>query len=188
MRPRPSLAIVLSFLFFLAEAPAQPKVQGGPAKAGDPKRGEFLVTMGGCNDCHTPKIMTPTGPVLNPAKILSGHQADAKIPPVPKDLFGPDKWAGLTTNDFTAWAGPWGMSFAANLTPDPATGIGGWTESIFMNALRNGKHLGDGRPILPPMPWQNFAGLADQDLRDIFAYLKTLKPVANKVPEPHPPH
>ena len=188
MRSTPSLAVFLSLLVLQGGALAQAKAPGGPAKAGDVKRGEFLVTLGGCNDCHTPKIMTPTGPVLNPAKTLSGHQADAKLAPVPKDLFGPDKWGGLTNNDLTAWAGPWGMSFAANLTPDPATGIGGWTESIFMNALRKGKHLGDGRPILPPMPWQNMAGLADQDLRDIFAYLKSLKPVVNKVPDPHPPH
>jgi hypothetical protein len=102
-------------------------------------------------------------------------------------LLGPEKWAAVTNADFTTWAGPWGVSFAMNLTPDVATGIGSWTEETFIKALRTGKHLGEGRAILPPMPWPNFAQMTDDDLRAVFAYLKTLKPIENAIPDPIPP-
>ncbi|HZQ59913.1 MAG TPA: diheme cytochrome c-553, partial [Casimicrobiaceae bacterium] len=88
--------------------------------------------------------------------------------------------------DLTAWAGPWGVSYAANLTPDK-TGIAGWTVDQFIQAMRTGKHLGVGRPILPPMPWQQIGKLTDRDLRAIYAYLKSLKPIDNQVPAPTPP-
>jgi hypothetical protein len=120
-------------------------------------------------------------------KLLSGAPAEGKVPAVPQGVLGPDKWAALTTNDMTTWAGPWGVSFAANLTPDAATGIGGWSEEMFIKTLRTGKHLGTGRDILPPMPWDAYGKMTDQDLKDIFAYLKSLKPVANSVPQPIPP-
>lgn len=159
----------------------------GPKGQGDPKHGEYLVGFGGCNDCHTPKIMGPKGPVFNPAKLLSGHQADAKLPDLPQGLFAPGKWGGITNTDMTAWVGGWGTSFAANLTPDKATGMGAWTEDVFIKAMRTGKHLGTGREILPPMPWFSLAALTDQDLKDIFAYLHSVKPIVNKVPSPIPP-
>lgn len=151
------------------------------------ERGKHIVDTGLCNDCHSPKIFTDKGPVVDPAKLLSGHPATQKLPELPKDLIGPDKWGAVATNDFTAWNGPWGVSFAANLTPDLKTGIGSWTEDMFMKALRTGQHMGAGRPILPPMPWQ-FIGLhTDEDLKAVFAYLKSLKPVENAVPDPIPP-
>ena len=188
---RSALTVVsMVFLpFFLAagSAVAQSKALGDPGTTGDPKHGEYLVNFGGCNDCHTPKVMTPKGPVPNPTKLLSGHQSDAKLPDLPAGLFAPGKWGGITNPDMTAWVGPWGTSFAVNLTPDPATGIGGWTDAIFIKAMRTGKHLGEGRPILPPMPWPGLAGLREQDLKDIFAYLHTVKPIVNKVPDPIPP-
>jgi mono/diheme cytochrome c family protein len=159
----------------------------GPKGQGDPKHGEYLVGFGGCNDCHTPKIMGPKGPVPNPAKLLSGHQADANLPDLPQGLFAPGKWGGITNSDMTAWVGGWGTSFAANLTPDKATGTGAWTEDVFIKAMRTGKHLGTGREILPPMPWFSLAALTDQDLKDIFAYLHSVKPIVNKVPVPVPP-
>ncbi len=85
------------------------------------------------------------------------------------------------------WAGPWGISFAANLTPDAATGLGGWTATQFIQTMRTGKHLGAGRPILPPMPVYALAAMTDPDLKALFAYLKSLKPVQNQVPAPVPP-
>jgi hypothetical protein len=87
----------------------------------------------------------------------------------------------------SAWAGPWGISFSANLTPDETTGIGAWTEEAFIETLRTGKHLGMGREILPPMPWQVIGAMTDGDLKSIFAYLMSLRPVMNQVPQPIPP-
>jgi hypothetical protein len=92
-----------------------------------------------------------------------------------------------TTNDLTAWVGPWGTSFAANLTPDSNTGLGSWTEEMFMKALRTGKHLGQGRDILPPMPWQMIGQMTDRDLKSVFAYLRSIPPVNNMVPDPISP-
>jgi hypothetical protein len=90
-------------------------------------------------------------------------------------------------NNLTAWVGPWGISFAANLTPDMVTGSGAWTEEAFIAAMRTGKHLGAGREILPPMPWFNLTNATDEDLSAIFAYLKSIKPIENMVPAPVPP-
>ena len=98
-------------------------------------------------------------------------------------MIQPGKWV-LFTQDVTGAVGPWGASFAANLTPDNETGIGTWQPEMFINAMRSGKHLGAGRPILPPMPWQSIGQLSDEDLKAIFTYLKTLTPVKNKVPQP----
>lgn len=151
------------------------------------KRGEYLVGYGGCNDCHTPKIMTPKGPEPDPSKLLSGHPATEKLPEVPPGIIGKEKWGALTNNDLTAWVGPWGISFAANLTPDDRTGLGGWTEELFIKTMHTGKHLGVGREILPPMPWYVLAALTDEDLEAIFAYLHSIKPIENEVPQPVPP-
>ena len=99
---------------------------------------------------------------------------------------GPDQWGAITNNDLTAWVGPWGISFAANLTPDP-TGFGSWTPEIFIQTIRTGKQAGVGRPLLPPMPWMDYAQMTDADLRAVFAYLKSIPPVSNAVPAPVPP-
>lgn len=151
------------------------------------KRGEYLVGFGGCNDCHTPKIITPKGPEPDPTRMLSGHPSDAKLPEIPQGIIGPEKWGALTNNDLTAWFGPWGVSFTANLTPDKRTGLGNWTEESFIKTMRTGKHLGVGRDLLPPMPWFALAVLTDEDLRAVFAYLKSIKPIENMVPQPIPP-
>jgi mono/diheme cytochrome c family protein len=150
-------------------------------------RGEYLVTVGGCADCHSPKVFSAKGPVPDPARFLAGTPSDAKVPAIPPGLISRDGWGGLTTNDMTVWAGPWGVSFAANLTPDKTTGLGNWTEAAFVNSIRTGKHKGALREILPPMPWQSLAKLSDGDLKAMFAYLKTIKPILNKVPDPIPP-
>jgi len=149
-------------------------------------RGEYLVRIGGCDDCHTPKKMGPNGPELDMALRLSGHPQNEQVKPVMAGALQPDGWMAMTNSHLTAWAGPWGVSFAINLTSDK-TGMAEWTEGAFVRAMRNGKHRGFGRPILPPMPWQNVGSMTDDDLKALFAYLQTLKPVANAVPEPIPP-
>lgn len=144
------------------------------------RRGEYLVNLGGCNHCHTPWVMGPHGPQPDPSRRLSGHPESVKMTPTPK-LEGPWVWAGAGTN--TAFSGPWGVSYAANLTPDRLTGIGIWDEKMFVKTIRSGRHWGVGRPILPPMPWEQVAGLTDDDLSAVYAYLRTLKPVRNQVPD-----
>lgn len=151
------------------------------------ERGEYLVTIGGCNDCHTAKIMTDKGPIPDESRALAGHPAGEKLPEIPEGLFGPEGWGGMCNQNMTAWVGPWGVSFAANLTPDQVSGSGAWTETAFVQAMRNGKHLGAGRPILPPMPWQAIGQLSDNDLKAMFAYLHSLPSISNMVPQPLPP-
>lgn len=151
------------------------------------EHGKMLVNLGGCNDCHTPKVFTPKGPALDETRVLSGAPSDAKVLPVPDGVLAPDKWGAITTNDLTTWARPWGVSFSRNLTPDVATGLGSWTEAMFIKALRTGKDMGEGRPILPPMPWEGIGQLPDSELKAIFAYLKSLKPVKNAIHDPIPP-
>lgn len=157
-----------------------------PSESALVERGAYLVNVGGCNDCHSPKIFGPEGPQPDKNRLLSGHPANTTLPQIPAGVIGQQGWGVIATNDLTAWVGPWGVSFASNLTPD-ATGMAGWTPEIFIQALRNGKHLGVGRPILPPMPWYTFARMSDDDLRAVFAYLHSLPPVANSVPSPISP-
>jgi hypothetical protein len=151
-------------------------------------QGKYLVNLGGCNDCHSPKVLTEMGPVPDTTRLLSGHPSDAILAPIDTSMIQPGKWVLTSGTDFTAWVGPWGISYTANLTPDEPTGIGTWTEEIFIKALRTGKHMGVGRPILPPMPWFNLALTTDKDLKAIFAYLKSLPPIRNQVPDPVPPN
>lgn len=157
-----------------------------PSQAELAKRGQYLVTIGGCNDCHTPWIIQPDGkPGPDLTRTLSGHPQQFPITQPAKlnsDRWG---WAGAPTN--TAFSGPWGVSFAANLTPDTHTGIGIWTFDIFKNTIRNGRHWGVARPLLPPMPWFNYREMSDDDLRAVYTYLRTLEPVNNQVPAPLPP-
>lgn len=151
------------------------------------EHGKFLVTVGGCDDCHTPKNFGPQGPELDMTRRLSGHPEGSQLAPVDTSLIGP--WVYFAS-DLTAAVGPWGVSFSANLTPDKETGIGTWQPEMFINAMRTGKHLGvaDGRPVLPPMPWQTLNHLSDEDLKAMFLYLKSLPAIKNKVPDPIPPH
>lgn len=150
------------------------------------KWGEHLVTVGGCGDCHTPKKMSPKGPVLDESLMLSGHPA--ALPPPDVDRKEMETKGLAVTQTLTAWVGPWGISYAANLTPDE-TGIGAWTEETFMIALREGKYKGlkNGRSLLPPMPWFFYKSMSDDEIKAIFAYLKSIKPVKNLVPQYQPP-
>lgn len=160
----------------------------GTAFAGDDhavERGKYLVTVAGCNDCHTPLVMGPNGPEPDMSRMLSGHPDSMPLPPPPSLSAGPWNWVGAGT--LTAFAGPWGISFARNLTPDKATGIGGWSEEMFIQTLRTGRHMGVGRPLLPPMPWRWTGQLSDDDLKAVFAYLRSIPPIKNRVPDPVPP-
>jgi len=150
-------------------------------------QGQYLVGIMGCHDCHSPKRMGPNGPELIPELLLSGYPGDRPL--VKGDMKAlPPGWA-FVNDDLTSFTGPWGRSFAANLTSDP-TGIGNWTEEQFRKALTQGKFMGvdNSRILLPPMPWQNFINIRNEDLRAIFFYLKSTKPVNNVVPGPIPPN
>jgi hypothetical protein len=147
------------------------------------ERGKKLVLEWGCNTCHSPKVFTAEGQMQDPRRLMSGHPADSVHPEIPYELLGSDKWGGFFTPDLTSWAGPWGVSFAANLTPDKKTGIGTWTELDFINTMKTGKRKGTGRKILPPMPIHQLSQLPEEDLISIFSYLMSLKPIENKVPE-----
>jgi hypothetical protein len=153
------------------------------------ERGKYLVTIGGCNHCHTPKKMGPRGPVLDSSKLLSGHPAGSPLPPLAKNAMQPGNWISFAP-DLTATVGPWGISYAANLTPDSATGTGMWTEEVFAKTLRTGKHLGQegGRPIMPPMPWEDLGEMTDADMKALFTFLKSLPAISNRVPAYTPPN
>lgn len=131
-----------------------------PAAKADRKlieRGAYLVSFGGCGDCHTPG-----------------------------GLYGaPDNDRRLSGSDL-GWRGPWGVSYASNLTPDPETGLGSWTETQIVTALKTGMRP-DGSALLPPMPWPNFGHLTDDDFRAIAAYLKSIPPVKHRKPATVPP-
>ena len=147
--------------------------------------GEYLVRTSGCHDCHTPFAMGPNGPEPDMSRALSGHPQDIMIE-APAQLTEP--WTAASSATNTAWSGPWGVSFTANLTPDPETGVlRDISEEQFIETLRTGRHKGQGRQILPPMPWQVYGQKTDKDLRAIYAYLRQIPPIRNKVPEPIPP-
>lgn len=148
--------------------------------------GEHLVIVSGCNDCHTPKKMTAHGPELDSALLLSGHPSQLPSPDINRKEI--ESKGLIVTQDLTAWVGPWGISYAANITSD-ASGIGNWQESNFIIALREGKFKGisSSRSLLPPMPWQMFKSFSDDELKAIFAYLKSTKPINNVVPPAEPP-
>jgi mono/diheme cytochrome c family protein len=166
----------------LAAFPAH--AQGAGSSADKVARGKYLVSTSGCHDCHTPWKMGDKGPEPDMTRALSGHPEGTALPPPPK-AEGPWIMTAAATN--TAWAGPWGISFTANLTPDPETGLGKWTQRNFTETIRTGRHMGRGRQILPPMPIPVYRNFTDEDLEAIFGYLQTLPAIRNRVPEPVPP-
>lgn len=191
MRP-PLLPLLFPVLLALltgcgtTEQPAAPGLPPpAPTIAEVTERGRYLVEVMGCHDCHSPKVMGPTGPMLDTTRLLSGHPADAPLPPA--DPTANPGWV-LMGMDLTTAIGPWGTSFSANLTSD-ASGIGDWTEEQFKRAITQGLYKGieGSRPLLPPMPWQNLVNLKDEDVHAIFTYLQSTKPVQNVVPPPVPP-
>ena len=126
------------------------------------KKGQYLVTTLGCNDCHSPKRMGAQGPELIPELMLSGFPSSIQMPPIPSEALK-NGWS-LFYPDLTAAVGPWGVSFAGNITPDE-TGIGTWSLEQFKIAITKGKFKGleNGRSLLPPMPSQNYAQMTDED-------------------------
>lgn len=188
MRHVPTAAALLLFFATACTAPEPPKPAAMAAMSSREQlveRGRYLVDIMGCNDCHSPKIMGPNGPMNDPDRILSGHPAGAPVPPADKEAL--QAWV-LFGMDGTTTVGPWGTTFSANLTSD-ATGIGNWTEEQFKRALTQGlfKGLEGSRPLLPPMPWQNYKDIKDEDVHAIFTYLQSTRPVENVVPAPLPP-
>ena len=170
----------LGLVLLASRAWTAPRTDVDPAVA----RGRYLVTAIGCGDCHTPMRMGEKGPEPDVSRLLSGHPMGLELKSAPK-LDGPWAWAG--TGTMTAFAGPWGISYAANLTPDQLTGLGIWTEDMFVRAIRDGKHWGQSRQVMPPMPWPAYRHATDEDLEAVFAYLRTVPPVKNQVPEYEPP-
>ena len=150
------------------------------------KWGEHLVTIAGCNDCHTPKKMTPMGPVDDSTLLLSGHPQSMPAPAVDRKQL--ESKGFVLTATFTSWVGPWGITYSANLTPDE-TGTGNWTEDQFLYALKNlvSKGLPGGRPLLPPMALMPVKYMTDAEMRAIYAYLRTVKPVKNISVQPTAP-
>lgn len=148
--------------------------------------GKYIVTTSGCDDCHTPKIFTEAGPVFDTTRRFSGFPQGEKLPTLDIKFVTPGNWV-TTEKHLAAWVGPWGISYASNLTPDKATGIGALSEEMFIKTLREGKFMGVGRPLLPPMPWQVYGMKSDLDLKAIYSYLMSIKPINNEVPQPTPP-
>ena len=120
------------------------------------ERGRYLMTAMPCVDCHTPGT-----------------------------FYGAPDMTRMYSGSELGWAGPWGVAYAPNLTPD-STGLGAWTEDQIATAIRTGNRP-DGRQLAPIMPWMSFANLTDEDAHAIAAYLKTLTPVNHRVPAPEPP-
>jgi len=131
-----------------------------PSRADDATvaRGKYLVTLGGCQDCHTPGHFFGKP---DAARVLGGSEVGFEIP-------------GL------------GVFYGPNLTPDKATGLGGWTDAQIIAAFRTGVRP-DGRALAPIMPWRALAVLTDQDAAAIVAFLRSLPPVNNMVPGPFGP-
>ncbi len=148
--------------------------------------GEHLVFIADCNECHTPKKITDKGPELDMSLMLSGHPTD--MPGIDVDRKDLEKKGIAASAGSTEWVGPWGISYAGNLTPHE-TGIGNWTEEQFFLALRKGKYKGleGSRNLLPPMPWTSYRHMTDDEIKAMFAYLKSIKPVNNIVPAAVPP-
>jgi len=168
---------------------ASPPVQTYGGFSSQVEWGRHLVAISGCGDCHTPKIMTPQGPVPDTTMFLAGHPAGIPAPAINRREI--EQKGFMLTNDLSVWIGPWGISYAANLTPDE-TGLGTWTEQQFLTAIRKGRWMGveNGRPFLPPMSFVAEGmnrSFSDNELKAIFAYLKTIRPVHNVVPAPVPP-
>jgi len=171
--------LFIACLFFAAGACApRPDDPTAPVEAQTQDlvtRGDYLVRIGACDDCHTPKS-DPATMTLDMERRLSGRP---QTTPPPAEPTRPGE--ASASADFTAWWGPWGVSYAANLTPDPETGIGKrYNEASFIAALRTGKKP-EGEPLLPPMPWPAYRNFTDDDLKAIYAYLQTLTPVNNFV-------
>jgi mono/diheme cytochrome c family protein len=157
------------------------------AKEDPVARGGYIVAHSGCNDCHTPWMFNKDLglPMPDMTRMLSGHPANG---PEPSPKLDPKIDLAFIAADFTTFRLPFGLVYSANLTPDKETGLGNWSEQMFVNAMRKGLHMGvEGRPILPPMPWPEVRNLTDEDLKAVFAFLQSIPAVHNPVPDPKVP-
>jgi mono/diheme cytochrome c family protein len=123
------------------------------------ERGKHLVTLSLCTDCHTPGYLRGSPDM---ERFLGGSETGFELP-------------GL------------GVFHGPNLTPDPETGLGKWTEEEIVTAFTTGVRP-DGRELAPIMPFHAFASFPREDAFAIAAFLKSLPPVANKVPGPFGPN
>jgi hypothetical protein len=182
------LSLALYGAAFAAKA-KDAKGKGKDAKAvEDPvARGRYLVSFAGCNDCHTPWVFNKElgMPVPDHTRFLSGHPAGG---PEPQGKVDPKTDLAFIGATFTAFKMPFGTIYSANLTPDKETGIGNWSEEMFLGVFKKGLHMGaEGRPVLPPMPWQEYRNMTDDDLKAMFAFLKTVPAIHNPVADPKVP-
>ncbi len=174
-----ALLAVASISTVAGQQPGSPYPPAKPqplAPAGSVARGAQLVTLGGCNDCHTPKLQNGAPDM---SRMLSGQPQNAPL--------APDVVGGVSANMLlTAWRGPWGVSLSRNLTPDKETGIGSWTLADFKKTLRTGVNP-KGEVLMPPMPIGELQNVPDKDLETMFVYLRTIKPIHNLVGRTAPP-
>ena len=171
LRMVPVILAAIGTAVTLFAAPATKK-SSAPSQI---ERGRYLVNIAACNDCHSPKDK-PGSMAADPARLLSGRPSTTPAPAKPA-IMGEITASG----DLTAWNGPWGVSYTANLTPDPTTGLGKrYNEASFIKTIRTGKKP-EGDDLLPPMPWQVYMNMTDDDLKAVWAYLQTLKPIRNNV-------
>ena len=171
---------------FVLGTPQPGKAPENPYSEAQIRRGEHLVRASMCNDCHTPWVFDPElgVPRNEMSWMLSGHPKGA---PKASGTLGPGDMAVIGPT-FTSFTLPFGVMYSANLTPDIDTGTGSWTEEMFLDIFRKGRHLGgDGRGVLPPMPWWWVRNWSDEDLISIFAYLRSIPPIYNPVPDQEVP-
>lgn len=173
---RVSKVMVLSTLVIIIQIGCSSEDLSDIVKEKEPVlRGKKLVEVVGCHDCHTPKVFSGEETSLDNERLLSGHPPESNPPNIDPQKISEENWL-VTNNHFTAFASNWGISFAPNLTPDNETGIGTWTEDMFVANMTSGKHR-------PPMPVFTITGLEEEDLKIIFNYLKTITPIKNEVPK-----
>ena len=157
----PAVLVVVVTLVLLASAASQAQSRKGTASkdvSTDPvKRGEYLVQVVGCGHCHTPGALYGEP---DPTRLLSGSEV--------------------------GWKGRWGVSYPRNLTPDPQTGLGKWTQEDIASLIKNLRRP-DGTVLHLPMPWFHFIYFTDEDAHAIAAYLKSIPAVKHKVPDFVPP-
>ena len=170
------LGVLLLVVFPAVSPVAQSKGKSSTSKQQSLiARGEYLVNIAGCNDCHSPKA-GPMTVLPDKTRLLSGRPPTTPAPAKPVNM---GEISGSA--DLTAWYGPWGISYAANLTPHPTTGLAGrYNEASFIKTLRTGRKP-EGEPLLPPMPWENIGMMTDSDLKAVWAYLQSIKPIDNFV-------
>jgi mono/diheme cytochrome c family protein len=125
---------------------------------------------------ETPALTAHTADLANGEKLY--HASGCHSCHLPTSASGIDS---ILPAGGTALKTPVGALYPPNITPDAETGIGTWTEAQFVVAMKQGKGR-DGYPLIPAFPYTSYAKMSDTDVRDLFAYLKTLKPIKNATP------